>query len=101
MSDDAAVFSRNVEGGVRRIVGRAIVGLARFVPACRDMGGAKAGHRFHRSEKVVQDVAPVAEHVDDDAAALFLAVIPRRALDGHRVTLEYSIAELAADAEDA
>jgi hypothetical protein len=35
---------------------------------------------FTPAEQVVEDVAPVAQHVDDDAAVVFLAVIPRRSL---------------------
>src|ERR1039458_5873882 len=100
MGHDAAVFPFDLEGGVGRIVGRAIVGLARFFPAGGDVGGAEAGDGLDGSEEIVEDVAPVAQHVDDDAAAVFLAIVPGGALGGHRVALEDPIAEFAAHAED-
>ena len=55
---------------------------------------------FTFAEKIVQHIAPVAEHVDDDAAAIFLAVVPGRPLRGNRVALEHPVAELAAHRED-
>src|ERR1035437_10301846 len=96
----AAVFSVDLEGGVGGIVGGACVRLAGFVPAGGDVRGTQAGNGLHRSEEVVEDVAPVAEHVDDDAAAGFLAVVPGGALYGDGVALEDPVAELAAHAED-
>ena len=56
--------------------------------------------RLHVAEQVVQHVAPVAEHVDDDPAVVFLAVVPGRALGGDGVALEHPVAELAAHRED-
>src|ERR1035438_510803 len=100
MGHDAAVFPGDLEGGVGRIVGRAMVGLAGFVPAGWNVGGAQAGDGLDGSEEIVQHVAPVAQHVDDDAAAVFLAIVPGRALGGHRVALEDPIAKFAAHAED-
>ena len=69
-----------LEGRIRRVVGRALVGLARLVPALREMRRTEAGQRFHFAEQILDHVLPVAEHIDDDAAVLLLAVIPRRAL---------------------
>jgi hypothetical protein len=46
------------------------------------VGGAEATDALDVAEQVVDDVAPVAEHVDDDAAAVLLAVVPARALGG-------------------
>src|SRR5262245_13393367 len=43
----------------------------------------------------------MAEHVEDDAAAILLAVIPRRPLRRLPVALEHPVAELAAHREDA
>ena len=56
--------------------------------------------RLHAAEEVVEHVAPVAQHVDDDAAVVLLAVIPRRALRRLPVALEHPVAELAAHGED-
>ncbi len=64
------------------------------------MGHAQAVHGPDRGEGVVQHVAPVAEHVEDDAAAVRLAVVPARALGGAPVALEDPVAELPADRED-
>ena len=52
------------------------------------------------AEHVVEHVAPVGEHVDDDPAAVLGAVVPRRPLR-LRVALEDPVAELAAHGEDA
>ena len=58
-------------------------------------------HALHRAEQVVEHVAPVAEHVDDDAAVVLLAVVPRRPLRRLPVALEHPVAELAAHRQDA
>src|ERR1035437_979546 len=101
VGDYGAAFAFDLEGGVCRIVGGARVGFAGFVPAGRDVGGAEAGDSLHRSEQVVEDIAPVAEHVDDDAAAILLAIVPGGALYGDGIALEDPVAEFAAHAEDA
>ena len=98
MGDDAAV---ELEGGVGGIVGGGLVALAGLVDALGDVRGAEAGDGFHVAEDVVEHVAPVAEHVEDDAAAVFGAVVPGRALGRLQVALEHPVAELAADREDA
>ena len=64
-------------------------------------GAAEALDGAHAAEGVVEDVAPVAEHVADDAAAVLLAVVPGGALRGLPVALEDPVAELAAHGEDA
>ncbi len=97
MRDDAAI---EFEGRVSGIVGGALVRLAGFVPALGDMRGAETGHGFHFAEEVIEHVAPVAEHIDDDAAAILLAVIPGWALGGDGVAFEDPVAELAADGKD-
>ena len=56
---------------------------------------------LHVAEGVVEHVAPVAEHVEDHAAAVLGAVVPRRALGRLQVALEHPVAELAAHREDA
>jgi hypothetical protein len=57
--------------------------------------------RLDGAEEVLQHVVPVREHVDDDPAAVFGAVIPARPLRGLPVPLEHPVAELAAHREDA
>src|SRR5690606_37045730 len=96
---DNATFE--LEGGVSRVVRIGDVGLALLVDALRDMGGAEAAHRLHLAEQVVEHVAPVAEHGEDDAAAIGLAVVPRRALRWLPVALEHPVSVLAAHREDA
>ena len=61
----------------------------------------EAGHRAHVAEGVVEHVAPVAEHVEDHAAAILGAIVPRRALRRLQVALEHPVAELALHREDA
>ena len=96
-----AVFQ--LEGRVATVIGGAFVGLASLVDTLRNVDRAEARNTFDRSEGLIDQVTPVAEHVDDDAAAVFLAVVPARALDGlvGVVTGENPVAEFAAHREDA
>src|SRR5687768_16696060 len=97
MRDDIPLQLKSRVGG---IVGRGPVLAAVLVPAVRDVRGAQAAHRLHLDEEVVQHVTPVAQHVEDDAAAILLAVVPGGALRGNPVAFEHPIAELAAHRED-
>src|SRR5438105_8822086 len=89
------------EGGISRVVRGGLVLLAVLVPAMRDVRRAKAAQRLHLAEEVVEHVAPVAEHVENDAAAVLLAVVPRRPLRWHVIALEHPVAELAAHGKKA
>ena len=73
MRDHAAL---ELEGGVGRIVRGRLVFLALLVPALGDVGGAEAGHAFDLAEQIVEHIAPVADHIEDDAAAVLAAIIP-------------------------
>src|SRR5438132_1333116 len=77
VGDDATL---ELEGGIGRIVGRSLVALAVLVDALGDMVRPEAGDGAHVAEGVVEHVAPVAEHVEDHAAAVLGAIVPRRAL---------------------
>src|SRR5215831_199555 len=90
-----------LEGGIGGVVDVGLVSLAVLVPALGNMGRAQTGHALHLTKEIVEHVAPVAEHVEDDAAALVLLVVPRGALRRLPVTLEHPIAELAAHGEEA
>src|SRR5664279_3326571 len=76
------------------------VWLAGLVPAGGDVRGAEAGEALDATEKILDDVLPVAEHVDDDAAVVLLAVVPRGALEFLELAGEHPVAKLAADRED-
>src|SRR4051812_36988526 len=97
MRNDAA---SEFEGGVGGIVRIGLVAVTVLIDPLGNMGGSKAAHRLHLTEQVVQDVAPVTEHVENDSAAIGLAVVPARALRGLPVSLEHPIAELAPNRED-
>src|SRR6185312_4827456 len=75
MRDDAAL---ETEGGIGGVVSRRRVLLALLVEPFRDIGGAEAGDALDFAEQIVEHVAPVADHVENDAAAVLAAVIPRR-----------------------
>src|SRR5690606_5409564 len=77
LGNDAAL---QLEGGVGGVVGGGGVGAALLIPALRDVGGAEAGDGPHRGDDIVEDVAPVAEHIHDDPAAVLLAIVPGGAL---------------------
>ncbi len=91
-----------LEGRIGGVVGIRGVGLAGLVDARGNVGGAEARHRLDRAEQVVEHVAPVRQHIEDDAAAFLLAVVPARALRRlPPVALEHPVAELAAHRQDA
>ena len=99
MGDDAAL---ELERRIGRVVGVGLVWLAVLVDALGNVGRAEAAHRLHRAEEIVEHVAPVAEHVENDAAAFGLAIVPARPLRRLApVAFEHPVAELAAHREDA
>src|SRR5206468_12055220 len=96
MRDDVAC---EPERRVRGIVcGRPVL-IAVFIPAGRDMPRAEAGNALDFPEQVVEHVAPVAQHVEDDSSAVLLAVVPGGPLRGLVIALEHPVAELAPDRE--
>src|SRR6185295_4140549 len=98
MGDDAAL---EAEGGVGGVVGRGLIFLALLVETLGDIGVADADYALDLAKEVVEHVTPVADHVEDDAAAVFAAVIPRRALRFLPAALEHPVTELAAHREHA
>src|SRR6266705_5057137 len=97
MRDDIVREPKRRVSGI--VCGRTVL-IAAFIPAGRDMPRAEAGNALHFPEQVVEHVAPVAQHVEDDSAAVLLAVIPGGPLRGLLIALEYPVAELAPDRED-
>ena len=95
--DDAA---GQLEDRVSGVVGGGRVRLALLVPAARDVRDRLRGHRLDTPEEALQDVRPVREHVEHDAAAVLLAVIPGGPLRGTPVAFEHPVAELAAHGQD-
>src|SRR6185437_4155067 len=98
MRDHPALESERGVGGV--ISGRRVL-LALLVETFEDIGGAEAGDALNLAKQIVEHVAPVADHVENDAAAVLAAVIPRRPLRFLPAALEHPVAELAAHREHA
>lgn len=65
-------FKRCVGG----IIGVSHTGLSCLVPAFRNVSGTETGGRSEIAEEVVDDIAPVTQHVQDDATAISFPVIP-------------------------
>src|SRR6185369_3917569 len=78
------------------IVGGALIFLAALIPAFGNIRAAETGDALDLTEEIVEHVAPVADHVQDDAAAVLFPIVPGRALRLLPVTLEHPVAELAA-----
>ena len=97
LGDDAA---GQLEDRVRGVVRGGVVPLAALVPAIRDVRDRSRGDRLDRAEQPLKHVRPVREHVEHDAAAVFLAVVPARALRRPPVAFEHPVPELAADRQD-
>src|SRR6185295_2043138 len=89
-----------LEAGVGRIVGGGLVLPPVLVPAIWNMSRAHAAHGPHLAEEVVENVAPVAQHVEDDAAAVSLAVVPGGTLRRNPVAFEDPVAEFTANGND-
>ena len=64
------------------------------------MGGSQAGEGFDFSEEILDHVLPVAEHVDDDSAVVFLTVVPGGALEFLEFSGKHPVSELSPDRED-
>src|SRR5206468_3034289 len=82
------------------IRGRLVL-LSLLVDALRNISGAEAAHALNFAKEIVEHVAPVADHVEDDAAAILAAVIPRRPLRLLPAAFEHPIAEFSAHREHA
>src|SRR5437660_1565369 len=98
MGNHAAFEPERRVGGIIR---RRLVLPAALVPALRDVDAAEAAHAFDIAEQVVEYVAPVADHIQDDATAVLTPIIPRRPLRLLPVSLEYPVTEFAAHRGDA
>ena len=73
MGDDS-VFQ--LKGGITGVIRGGGVFFTGFVVPFWDVGCAEAIDRFDIAENVVDHITPVAEHIDDDAASVFFAVVP-------------------------
>ena len=73
MGDDAPIGFKGRVGGVVR---RARVRPALLIAPLGNMGSAAAGDGRHVAKEVVDDIAPMTEHIDGDAAPVLLAVVP-------------------------
>src|SRR5690348_934942 len=98
MRDDSAF---EFECRVGCVVSGAGVWFALLVAALRNMCGAKTGDGLHRPEHIVEDIAPMTQHVDDEAALILLAVIPGRPLRGYHIPFEDPVTKFAADGKNA
>src|SRR5215813_5069837 len=60
------------------------------------MSRAKATHSLHFAKEVVEDIAPVAQHIENNAAAFGLLVVPAWTLRWlSPIALEHPVAEFA------
>src|ERR1700722_11286532 len=73
LGNDSAVQFENRVGS---IVGCRGIAVATFIDPMWNMGSAHGTDGANRPEKVVEDIAPVTEHIDDDPAPIFLPVVP-------------------------
>src|SRR5690606_32035107 len=60
-----------------------------------------ARDRAYLADQLVEDIAPMREHIEDQPAALGLLVVPARTLRGMHVAVEYPPAEIELHGEDA
>ncbi len=93
LGDDPAF---QLKGGVAGIVGGGFIGVALLVDALFDVGRTQAGHGFYFAKKMIQHVTPVTEHIDNDAAVVFFAVVPGRPLRRYAMAFKDPISKLPA-----
>src|SRR6202011_5914147 len=90
MRDDAALEpERRVSGIIR---GRGVF-LVLFVEALGNIGGAGAAYAFDLAKQIVEHIPPMADHIENDAAAVFAAIIPRRPLRLLPAAFEHPVTE--------
>ncbi len=93
LREDAAL---QLEHAVGCVICGALVGLSRFINALRNVRRTCAANRLDVTKGVVENVAPVAEHVEDDSAVVFFSVVPRGALRGLPVAFKDPVTEFSA-----
>src|ERR1039458_7640298 len=85
-----------LEHAVGRVICGALVGIACFINALWNVRRTCAANRLDVAKGVVENVAPVAKHVEDDSAVVFFSVVPRGTLRGLPVAFEDPVTELSA-----
>src|SRR5665213_474902 len=98
LREDAAL---QLEHAVGRVICGALVGIACFINAPRNVRRACAAYRLDFAKGVVENVPPVTEHVEDDSAVVFFSVVPRWSLRGLPIAFENPVTELSAYCENA
>ena len=97
MRDDAVLqFKCRVCG----IFSGAAIWFAFLIPPLWEMRGSDTRDTFDRAEKVVNDVSPMAKHIENNAATVFGSVVPRGTLGRDCIALEDPITELTADSDN-
>ena len=88
------------KGGVGGIVGVGVIWFIIFVPTFRIVNGTQTADGAHGTERVFQHIAPMTQHVQDDAAAIRLAIIPARPLGRFALAGKHPIAEFTPHRQD-
>src|SRR5690606_18503096 len=89
-----------LDGGHDLVFDIDLIPLARFVAAKWGTSRAAAAYRAHGADEFVHDVAPVGKHIEDEAAAFGLLVVPARPLGGVEFAVEHPPAEVKARRQD-
>ena len=99
LAEDAGL---GLKHGVSGVVGGALVRLAVFAEALGNMSGGVAEDFGDFAKKIIDHIAPVAVHIDDDAATVFATVVPRGTLGrvSFVVPRKDPVAEFATNTED-
>src|SRR5690349_6604685 len=96
MRDQTLLKFKGCASGVVRSTG---IRCSRFVATLGDVGRAQARNGLHVSEEIVENIAPVAQHVQNDSAAVFFAIVPGRALRRNHVAFVHPVAKLSSNRE--
>src|SRR5210317_1833351 len=75
------------------IVCSTFVRFALFINTLRYMGGTETEYSFYFAKQIVQNITPVAKHVNNDSAIVFFPVVPTWALGRNRMSFKNPIAK--------
>src|SRR5215831_12862665 len=95
---DYAVFQ--FEERICGIVCSRVIPMPFLIVSHRNMARADCADALYLTEQIIQDITPMAEHIQNDAASIFRTVVPGRPLSWLPISFEKPVTELASHRQD-
>src|SRR5699024_147132 len=80
--------------GIGRIIGGGLVGRSVFFKSFINMGSSEARDPLYLSKKIIEYIAPVAKHIQNNTSAVLFAIVPRRTLCRNGVSFKYPVSKV-------